>query len=147
MKKVKREHKATLIDIFPAGPVDVDNKIIDLVIAVNALGFSTTMSCENNVGGRVWLQFMNSEIAEQFLGLCRLSSPKLRICIQNATPHGYEFAKHKLKFKERWWVDVNPHFYPKSIRLRTSVRFPKEHLNLVIRCLNKEFKKRQEGGA
>lgn len=128
--------------------VKLDVEIVDLIVALNKLGWHTEQSCQDNVDGRVWIQFRSATEAEWFLNLIAKHSIDLHEYVFNATTEGYDKSENSVKYKNRWWVDsfLSNIYWRKNIVdklfIHISVRFPREHLekvtSLVVKQANKE---------
>lgn len=122
-------------------PVKIDIEVVDLVVALNLLGWHTEQSCQNNIDERVWIQFKSTTEAEHFLNLITKRSLSLHECVFNGSTERHD--KHPLaaEQKDRWWVDsfLNSSYWRKNIIdqlfIHISVRFPREHLEKVTKIV------------
>lgn len=144
MKELVNGHKATPVRLIDVGPVVlIDNKIFDLVVALNELGLYTIMSCENNISGRVWIQFAKSDYASNLIALVARNSPKLKNKALLASTQRYDEHPDRWKVRGRWWVDSNVHTHERKdsglwVAVRTSIRFPRTQLQEITRVVTTE---------
>lgn len=115
-------------------PVPVDVEVVDLVVALNDLEWSTEQSCQHNQG-RVWIAFSYPIDAEQFLGLIvKKGSKPLVECVRNTSTQWYHEQPLSSSSPDRWWVDAHVNrisLRNKRVAISIQVRFPREHLEEV----------------
>lgn len=138
------DHPFKKILLKSSGLVDIDEEIVDLVVALDDLHWNTHMSCQDNGDDRTWIAFYHSNQAVNFLELVAKESEELRRFVLNSTTERYDRHPDRVEIKDRWWVDSFVQSLYKDdedmewtgdICIRISVRFPRQHLEEVTRIV------------
>lgn len=144
----KNEHPFEVVDL-DGYQAEIDVEIVDLIKAINQMGWITTMSCQDNADSRVWIQFKTAHHAERFLFCIAANSVythnSLALAVLNATTKGYDESPNSFHWNNRWWVDANLRtgLWAHGIDINISIRFPRKHLKLVTNIMTEVLEYRR----
>lgn len=109
-------HEQTVV-VFNGEEIEVDSRLAGLLYSCWTQGMKTVMSCEDNDGGRVWIQFSDARDAQDFL---------TRSGLDGAVAQGPGEWNDDGRFNGKVSLRSEPNFLDS-----VSVRFPRERLEEV----------------
>lgn len=132
----RQAHEHVPVEVLHAGQtITLDETIAPLIEACWQNGLSTVMSCEENFGGRAWIQFASLDDCYRFLQTAdsqAAADAYLAEVVEALTPGPQRTFEPELQ----WWPSFDLTCQDDGWTIRSSVRFPAARISSLAERLD-----------